>query len=133
VIIEVDSMKADYVEGQFRELEISGNATEWLAFSMALQQDGTSIPCQPLDNLPEKHVSISSIRVQHFPDQKVKIIYLEKDTVLIAGDPKLLGTFSKSVENFATDFADGTHIHIDYQGDDHFVDLDSICTVLSRP
>ncbi len=125
-------MKAEYSEGQFKELDISGNPLEWIAFALAVSQHGVFIPCEQIADLPEKCVSIAEIQVRHTIGKKIKFELVEGQTIVISGDPAFLTKLSETINNLASDPDNRRHIHIDYQGEEHFIDQTSICTVLSR-
>ncbi len=50
--------------------------------------------------------------------------------LVIQGDPALLVILSETMSNFGQDFEEGCHIHIDFQGDEHFIAKESASTVL---
>lgn len=125
-------MRAVYSNGAFKEIVISGSALEWNAFALALKQDGSVVPCEPVENpAPYSHCA-DEIHVLHRTGEKIVIFSTPRGVLIIQGDPTLIEKLSETALNFGNDFPGGTHIHIDYQGDSHFVAGNSTPTVFTK-
>jgi hypothetical protein len=124
-------MKVLYSGGRFREVEIAGNRHDWQAFAAALQKDGSRIACPRVDNPAPYEKSLICISIVHQAGRKAEIATGAGDELTVVGDPGLLEVLSQTARTFARDFREGQHIHIEYQGEDHFVALESVPTVFS--
>lgn len=125
-------MKVTYTLGQFSEIEISGNEVEWVAFAIALEQGAAAIDCEAVeDPSPYSHCS-RMIRIAPRRGTKVRFCVVSGDSLIIEGDPELLQKLAQTAANFGQDFKVGEHIHIDFQGEDHFIGQDSIPVVFAH-
>src|SRR5262249_30349977 len=111
------------------EIEISGTAVAWIAFGLAMGQDGAAIPSHPDGSTAPYAHAATRIHVVHRKRCKLAIEVRPTDDIVLAGDPSFLRDLAETVNIFGTQFEKGTHIHIDYQGDDHWVDERSVSTV----
>ena len=122
-------MKALYSTEPLKEIEISGTALEWNAFALAVEQDGSIVPCEKMDApAPYAHAA-QIIRVLHKKNSKVAFQVTPEREVVLVGDPTLLENVAGTATNFGNDFRKGNHIHIDFQGEDHYIDENSISTI----
>lgn len=122
-------MRALYSTTPCAEIEISGTAVEWIAFGLAMGQDGATIPCDAHGSTAPYAHAATRIHVVHRKGCKVAFEVGPSNDIVLAGDPSFLRDLAETVNNFGTQFEKGTHIHIDYQGDDHWVDERSVSTV----
>ncbi len=125
-------MKAVYYLGDFNEIELAGDEVEWTAFALCLEQGTCEIDCKITDDPSPYSSCIHKIFLTTLPGKKVCFKIDRQSNMLVTGDLELLQILSSTVANFARDFKPGDHIHIDYQGPDHFVGRDSIPVVLAH-
>ncbi len=123
-------MNVVFSERPFEEVEIAGTRAEWLALSMALREDGSVVPGEPVLNPAPFSGCARCIVIRHHPGEKVKLAMAPFADLVIQGDPALLVILSETMSNFGQDFEEGCHIHIDFQGDEHFIAKESASTVL---
>ena len=122
-------MRALYSTTPCAEIEISGTAVEWVAFGLAMQQDGSIVPCDVAGSCAPYAHAATRIHVAHKKGRKVGFEVSSFNEIVLSGDSTLLQDLAETANNFGTEFEKGTHIHIDYQGDDHFVDETSVSTI----
>jgi hypothetical protein len=72
------------------------------------------------------------IKIVHAKGEKVAFLIDAIGNLVLQGDPGFIASVSRSAMNFGRDFEDGTHIHIDYQGEDHFVSQKSFSMVFRK-
>jgi hypothetical protein len=123
-------MKAVFSLQPFKEVEISATPLEWRAFALAVMEHGAIVPCEPVTNAAPYADYARKIHVLHQQGKKVVFAISPEADLIVQGDPLFLENLSETANNFANDFAKGSHIHIDYQGDEHYVGKDSASTVL---
>jgi hypothetical protein len=122
-------MRATYCQGEFREIEISGNSAEWLAVADALGQANAELSCEVVeDPSPYSHYG-KRITICRVHGAKVRIDVTPDGGLIVLGDFESLRKLARTTENFGRDFRNGDHIHIDYQGGDHHIAHESIPTV----
>lgn len=123
-------MRAVYILGDFSEVEIAGHDDEWAAFALCLEQGAADMDCEIAYDPAPYSAGARKIHLVTAPGEKVRFAVDRDGNVAISGDPALLQGLSRTVANFARDFNEGEHIHVDYQGEEHFIGQDSTPTVL---
>jgi len=122
-------MKVRISEGDCPEIEISGTAVEWLALAEAVRHDGVVVPCESGSD-PQPYARFGQqMVVIHVPDQKVRFAIFN-DGVEIAGDPAHLEILSQEMSGPTNSLPGGYHVHIEYQGDSHYVASGSVPAIL---
>jgi hypothetical protein len=122
-------MIARISEGDAAEIELSGTPLEWSALAFAVQHAGTVIPCESVGD-PQPYARFGhQILISHAPNQKVRF-EISGETVEIAGDPSHLETLSRTMAGLSASLPPGYHVHIEYQGDDHYIASGSVPTIL---
>jgi hypothetical protein len=122
-------MKVRVSEGDYPEIELSGTGVEWSALAQAVRHDGLVVPCES-DADPRPYARFGDqIVVAHTPNRKVRFAISEVG-VEITGDPVHLETLSRVMSTLSGPLPPGYHVHVDYQGDDHFVASDSVPVIL---
>lgn len=122
-------MKVRISDGDYPELEISGTAVEWLALAQAVRHDGVVVPCESGSD-PQPYARFGhQMVVAHVPDQKVRFV-ISNDGVEIVGDPIHLETLSQVMSGFTDSLPSGYHVHVEYQGDNHYVASGSVPAIL---
>lgn len=122
-------MKALYSTEPLKEIEISGTSLEWNAFALAVEQDGSIVPCENVASTAPYAHAARTIQVLHKKNSKVAFHVTSENEIILEGDPTLLENISGTATNFGNDFRKGNHIHIDFQGEDHYIDEHSISTI----
>ena len=121
-------MKTVFTSGDFKEIEISGSKVEWLAFSDVLKSGDGQIDCDHVANpspYSKSAAMIQVIRDVDGRDNKVSFQIDKNDCLLVRGDSTQLQKLSLAAEGFGKNFEKNDHIHIEYQGESHFVAQDS--------
>ncbi len=122
-------MKVRLSGGDYSEIELSGTAAEWLALAHAVRHNGTVIPCES-DFNPQPYARIGhQITIIHIPEQKVRFRACEGG-VEIEGDPAYLESLSRVMSALSCSLSAGYHVHVEYQGGDHFVASGSVPAIL---
>jgi len=116
-------------DGDYPEIEISGTGVEWSTLAQAVRRDGIVVPCES-DADPHPYARFGhQIVVTHASGQKVRFT-LSEEGVTIAGDPVHLETLSRVISALSSPLPPGYHVHVDYQGNDHYIASDSVPAIL---
>jgi len=122
-------MKVRISDGDCPEVELSGTAVEWLALALAVRHDGVVIPCESGSD-PQPYARFGhQMVVAHVPGQKVRFT-IANDGIEIAGDPAHLETLSQVMSGFTDSLPHSYHVHVEYQGDNHYVASGSVPAIL---
>lgn len=124
-------MKIFWKDDPLRELEIEGTAVEWEAFSVAIMHPSIVIPCEVVAASAPYDRCLPRLRVGHVTGQTVEFQVTAADEFLLIGDSCYLEKLSTTARNLSRDFHSGSHIHIEYQGETHYIGRNSIPAVLS--
>lgn len=125
-------MRVVYTLGEFGEIEITGDAVEWIAFALALEQGMVDIDLETVDDPSPYSGAADGLRVSTAPGEKVRFEIEPPRRLVVTGDASLLHGLAQSARTFGFDFQDGQHVHIEYQGEEHFIGRDSIPAVFTH-
>ena len=123
-------MQATCTEGERRELEISANAEEWLAFADLLDTTSGAIkfPGRAAESPHEFPIRNLLIRSEERAQLLISVDPAAIDAT-IAGRPEHLERFARVVRSFAQKSRRGQADPIENRGPDHFIDPESVLTV----
>ena len=118
-------MIARHSDGVRPELELAGNADEWVALAELLDEGGCEVPCVAgQDALKRVHI----VR----EDRPLLFVSVSADGCegTITASPEGIERLARSLRVFASKSRGGQDAHIENMGPDHYVDPGSLLLTL---